>query len=61
MSGLQGLMEGRVVLVTGAGAGVGRGVSAALGQRVRLLASACVDQKQPRKLRLMSLLQAVHQ
>ena len=31
MSGLQGLMEGRVVLVTGAGAGVGRGVSAAFG------------------------------
>lgn len=29
MSGLQGLMEGRVVLVTGAGAGVGRGVAAA--------------------------------
>jgi NAD(P)-dependent dehydrogenase (short-subunit alcohol dehydrogenase family) len=31
MSGLRGLMEGRVVLVTGAGAGVGRGVSAAFG------------------------------
>ena len=57
MSGLQGLMEGRVVLVTGAGAAF----PLPLEQRVRLLASACVDQKQPRKLRLMSLLQAAHQ
>lgn len=31
MTGLSGLMDGRVVLVTGAGAGVGRGVSAAFG------------------------------
>ena len=32
MTGLQGLMEGRVVLVTGAGAGVGRGVAASFGR-----------------------------
>ncbi|MFM8862327.1 MAG: SDR family NAD(P)-dependent oxidoreductase [Acidimicrobiia bacterium] len=31
MSGLDGLMAGRIVLVTGAAAGVGRGVSAAFG------------------------------
>jgi len=31
MSGLEGLMRGRVVLVTGAAAGVGRGVAAAFG------------------------------